>query len=62
MQGYPKRRLWFRPPGLKPGTKIGRLGPFRGRLGVQWVVAAIVLSVLLAVLIGVVLVRGLPAI
>jgi hypothetical protein len=36
------RRLRFRPPGLKPTTKVGSLGPYRGRLGVGWVVASIV--------------------
>ena len=33
------RRLRFRPPGLKPSTKIGTLGPYRGRLGLGWVLA-----------------------
>ena len=28
-----KKRFRFRPPGLKPTTKIGTLGPYRGRLG-----------------------------
>ena len=42
-------RLRFRPPGLKPWTKIGTLGPFRGRLGLQWVIAPIVLGVVLVV-------------
>jgi hypothetical protein len=41
------RRIRFRPPGVKPWTKIGPLGPFRGRLGLQWVIAPLVLGVLL---------------
>jgi hypothetical protein len=47
----------FRPPGLKPWTRIGRLGPFRGRLGLAWVVAPLVLG-LLIVAAGVVLLRS----
>jgi hypothetical protein len=45
-----KRRIRFRPPGLKPTTKVGTLGPYRGRLGVAWVIAPIVagLVILLA--------------
>jgi hypothetical protein len=42
-------RLHLRPPGLKPWTKIGALGPFRGRLGLQWVVAPVVLGAILVV-------------
>lgn len=42
-------RIRFRSPGVKPGQKIGPLGPFRGRLGVQWVVAPLVLALVLAV-------------
>ena len=37
-----RRRFHFRPPGLKPTTKVGTLGPYRGRLGVGWVIAPIV--------------------
>jgi hypothetical protein len=29
---------------LKPWTRIGTLGPFRGRLGLSWVVAAVVVG------------------
>ena len=36
------KRFRFRPPGLKPTTKIGALGPYRGRLGLAWVIAPIV--------------------
>jgi hypothetical protein len=38
------RRLRFRPPGLRPGTRIGTLGPYRGRLGVAWVIAPLVVG------------------
>jgi hypothetical protein len=38
------RRLRFRPPGLRPGTRIGSLGPYRGRLGVAWVIAPLVVG------------------
>ncbi len=43
------RRIRFRSPGVKPGQKIGPLGPFRGRLGLQWVIAPLVLGLLLGV-------------
>ena len=36
------RRIRFRPPGLKPWTKVGHLGPYRGRLGLAWVIAPLV--------------------
>jgi hypothetical protein len=32
----------LRPPGLKPTTKVSTLGPYRGRLGLAWVIAPIV--------------------
>jgi hypothetical protein len=43
------KRLRFRPPGLKPTTKVGTLGPYRGRLGVAWVVAPIVAGAIIVV-------------
>jgi hypothetical protein len=45
----PRRRPRFRPPGFKPWTRVGTLGPFRGRLGVAWVVAPLILGVALLV-------------
>jgi hypothetical protein len=36
------KRVHFRPPGLKPTTKVGTLGPYRGRLGFAWVVAPLI--------------------
>jgi hypothetical protein len=38
-------RIRFRPPGVKPWTKIGRFGPFRSRLGLAWVIAPLVVGV-----------------
>jgi hypothetical protein len=44
------KRIRFRPPGLKPTTKVGTLGPYRARLGFAWVIAPIFagLAILLA--------------
>jgi hypothetical protein len=42
-----RRRLRIRPPGLRPTTKVGTLGPYRGRLGVAWVVAPILAGALI---------------
>ena len=43
------RRMRFRPPGLKPSTKVGHLGPYRGRLGFAWVVAPLVAGIVILV-------------
>jgi hypothetical protein len=43
------KRLRFRPPGLKPTTKVGTLGPYRGRLGFAWVIAPIIAGVVILV-------------
>jgi hypothetical protein len=43
------RRFRFRPPGVKPWTRIGPLGPFRGRLGLAWVIAPLVVGAVLLV-------------
>jgi hypothetical protein len=45
----PRRHVRFRPPGVKPWTRIGPLGPFRRRLGLAWVVAPLVLGIALVV-------------
>jgi hypothetical protein len=42
-----RKGIRFRPPGLKPTTKVGSLGPYRGRLGFAWVVAPIVAGVVI---------------
>ncbi len=56
-----RRRFRFRPPGVKPWTRIGPLGPFRGRLGIAWVAAPLVLGVVLAASAWFVLLRpGMP--
>lgn len=44
-----KRRLRFRPPGLKPTTKVGTLGPYRARLGLAWVIAPIVAGLIILI-------------
>lgn len=44
-----KKRIRFRPPGLKPTTKVGTLGPYRGRLGLAWVIAPLVAGLLILV-------------
>jgi hypothetical protein len=41
------KRFQIRPPGLKPTTKVGTLGPYRGRLGLAWVIAPIVVGVVI---------------
>jgi hypothetical protein len=43
------RRFRFRPPGLKPTTKVGSLGPYRGRLGMGWVIAPLIVAAVLLV-------------
>jgi hypothetical protein len=48
------RKFRFRPPGLKPTTKLGTLGPYRGRLGLGWVIAPVVVAGVL-ILVGLVL-------
>ena len=47
--GSMARRFHFRPPGLKPTTKVGTLGPYRGRLGLAWVIAPIVAGAIIVV-------------
>jgi hypothetical protein len=43
------KRFHFRPPGLKPTTKVGTLGPYRGRLGLAWVIAPIVAGLIILI-------------
>jgi len=52
------RRIKFRPPGVKPWTRIGPLGPFRGRLGLSWVIAPLILGLILVATVGFLLFRG----
>jgi hypothetical protein len=44
-----RKKITIRPPGLKPTTKVGTLGPYRGRLGLAWVIAPVVVGVLILV-------------
>ena len=42
-----RKRLQLRPPGLRPTTKVGTLGPYRGRLGLAWVIAPLIAGILI---------------
>ena len=44
-----RRRIQIRPPGLKPTTKVGTLGPYRARLGLAWVIAPLIAGVVILV-------------
>jgi len=44
-----RKRVQFRPPGLKPTTKVGTLGPYRGRLGFAWVIAPLIAGIVIVV-------------
>jgi hypothetical protein len=44
-----RKRVQFRPPGLKPTTKVGTLGPYRGRLGLAWVIAPLIAGIVILV-------------
>lgn len=44
-----RKKLRIRPPGLKPTTKVGTLGPYRGRLGLAWVIAPVVAGIVIVV-------------
>ena len=46
MATYPKR-VHLRAPGVKTGSTVGPLGPFRGTLGIQWVVGSIAVGLIL---------------
>ncbi len=43
------KKIQLRPPGLKPTTKVGTLGPYRGRLGLAWVIASLIAGLLILV-------------
>jgi hypothetical protein len=47
MMGVVGKRIRIRMPGVKPGQKIGPLGPFRGRLGLHWVIASVAVGALI---------------
>jgi hypothetical protein len=42
-----RKKLTLRPPGLKPTTKVGTFGPYRGRLGLAWVIAPVFVGALI---------------
>lgn len=52
------RRVRVRPPGVKPWTRIGPLGPFRGRLGLAWVMAPLIVGAVLLVAVWLALFRS----
>jgi hypothetical protein len=52
------RRIHIRPPGVKTGSKIGPLGPFRGTLGIQWVVGSIVAGLVIVLVVTWILFRA----
>ena len=41
------RRIHIRPPGVKTGSTIGPFGPFRGTLGIQWVIGSIAVGLVI---------------
>jgi len=44
------RRVHLRAPGVKTGSTIGPLGPFRGTLGIHWVIGAIAIGLILVLM------------
>jgi hypothetical protein len=40
-------RVHIRPPGVKTGSTVGPFGPFRGRLGIHWVLGAIAVGLVI---------------
>jgi hypothetical protein len=51
-------RIHFRAPGVKTGSTIGPLGPFRGTLGIHWVIGAIAVGLVLVLATTYAWVRG----
>jgi hypothetical protein len=43
----PTNRIRLRAPGLKTGSTIGPLGPFRGTLGIHWVIGSIAVGLVI---------------
>ena len=39
----------LRGPWVREGSRIGPLGPFRGRLGIHWVIASIAVGLVLLI-------------
>jgi hypothetical protein len=51
-------RIHIRPPGVKTGSTVGPLGPFRGTLGIQWVIGTIAVGLVLVLAATYAWVRG----
>jgi hypothetical protein len=41
------RRIHIRPPGVKTGSTVGPFGPFRGTLGIHWVLGSIAVGLVI---------------
>lgn len=54
------RRVHLRAPGVKTGSTIGPLGPFRGTLGIQWVIGAVAVGLVIVLAVTWVLFREPP--
>jgi len=52
------RRIHLRAPGVKTGQRIGPLGPFRGTLGIQWVVGTIAVGLVIVLAVSWLLFRA----
>jgi hypothetical protein len=58
MGAMASRRIHVRAPGVKTGSTIGPLGPFRGRLGIHWVIGAIAAGLVLVLTVTWILFRA----
>jgi hypothetical protein len=47
MEPMSTRRIHVRAPGVKTGSRIGPLGPFRGTLGIHWVIGSIAVGLVI---------------
>ena len=54
------RKVHLRPPGVKTGSTIGPLGPFRGTLGIQWIIGAIAVGLIIVLVVTWLLFREPP--
>jgi hypothetical protein len=55
------RRVHLRAPGVKTGSTVGPLGPFRGTLGIHWVIGAIAVGLVIVLVVTWLLFREPPA-
>jgi len=51
MASMSARRIHVRAPGVKTGQRIGPLGPFRGTLGIQWVIGSIAVGLVIVLVV-----------